>query len=151
MGGLDSNGFIVGIVGNLVAASIVYVIGRLAKIRAVPIPMWGIAIVVGILGFVVYFEYQRRSPNLVTVYNKNFGVERIVLDGKAFVNCTFDRSELVFLGQKHFHLVRSRLTGVRLKLEGNAQGTIIGLKKMYEDPSFRPYIDNFLKDITKTE
>jgi hypothetical protein len=82
-----------------------------------------------LLGALGYFEYQSRSEDLVTVYNKNSGVERIILDGKEFVYCKFDRSELVFLGEKGFSMIRSKADNVRVSFEENAGLTLVSCRR----------------------
>jgi len=151
MSGFDSNQLMIGIIGSLIAAGIAYVIARLSLLSSVRVPIWVIAIFLSFLVFLGYFEYQRRDPNLATVYNKNFGVERIIVDGKEFVDCKFDRSELVFLGTKSFSMIRSKGTNVRFSFEGNSALTITVMQKIYADPGMRRYIEEVIKRITKTE
>ena len=151
MSGFDLNPITTGIIGSLLASFITYVIGKVARFGSITVPIWIIGIVIFIIVYLFYLDYQSKSTDLETIYNKNFGVERVILDGKKFVDCKFDRSELVYLGKKNFHLIRTTHVNTRLAFEDNAALTVAVMQKMYGDPGIRQYIVDFIEQITEID
>ena len=149
MSGFDLYPIATGIIGSLLASIVTYMIGKVARFGSITVPIWIIGIVIFIIGYFFYLDYKSKSADLETVYNKNFGVERVILDGKEFVDCKFDRSELVFLGKKSFRLIRTKQIDTRLSFEEHASLTVTVMKKIYGDPGIRQYIVEFIKKITE--
>ena len=55
---------------------------------------------------------------------RTFGVERIILDGGTFVECTFEGTTLVYFGGKIPAVDRCRLDNVKFEFEGPAKNTV---------------------------
>jgi hypothetical protein len=97
-----------------------------------------------------YFVVQSYSNKTKNIANKNYGVERVIVDGKHFVNCTFNGTELVFTGKRGFSLTKNHFkTQPRISFDGNAALTINELIAMYSDDAFRPIIEITFENIKK--
>jgi hypothetical protein len=60
-----------------------------------------------------------------------FGREDVLLDGRTFINCTFNESRLVFRGEAPSRLINNTLIDVNWKLEGPAAATLELLSTLY--------------------
>jgi hypothetical protein len=149
MSDIEWNQIIIGVISGLVAAGIAYLISRLSRFRSVRVPIWVVAIFVALLIFYVYSEYQRRSLELTTVFGKEFGVERITIDGKHFVQCKFNGTELIFLGEKPFGMTNNTVISQEFKFEGKASFTLHALKALYNDPGTRAIAELYIQGIQK--
>ena len=123
------------------------IIKRTAKIPDITIPFWLLCLLIGLIP--AYFAITTYSNKTKDIANKSFGVERVVIDGKHFVNCDFDGTELVFTGKKGAGLSANRMKNIRVKFENNAALTVDALIAMYTDEGFRPIIDTTLENIKK--
>ncbi|PAU60833.1 hypothetical protein [Pseudomonas indica] len=108
-------------------------------------PVWLIILVV-FFGAIIYVFSRGRFPlapkQLETVEGKQFGVQQIEVDGKNFVNCTFDGSELVFRGLNGFSLQKNNfVTPPRITFQDYAGNTIWVMRALYKDPAFRTYVE----------
>jgi hypothetical protein len=75
-------------------------------------------------------------------------VQRILVDGKRFVNCKFRNTELVFRGEAGVSIEGCSFMGkIGLTFGGPAATTIKILKSLYAEPEFRPFIENTFKNI----
>ena len=150
MTSIEWNQIIIGVIGSLAASGIAYLISRLSQLRPIPVPIWVVALLVALAIFYSYFEYQKRSWNFPAVYGKKFGVERVYLDGKHFVQCEFEGTELVMLGEKPFSMIRNTFKlPVTIKLEGKADITVNMLRFLYNDPVIRPSIESLIQNEIK--
>ncbi|WP_243555996.1 toll/interleukin-1 receptor domain-containing protein [Priestia megaterium] len=88
------------------------------------------------------------TTELETIEGQSFGVQQVFLDGKRFVNCTFDGSELVYKGEKAFSLESNRFeTFPRIAFYGHAGITLNALKAMQKDEGvFREMVLKALQD-----
>lgn len=107
------------------------------------IPVW--VLVLSLLIIVIIYMFRDTSiptQELETIEGKDFGVQQIELDGKNFVNCTFDGSELVFRGKAGFSLQKNHFnTPPRIAFHDHAGITLAVIKSLQGDPIFKPTID----------
>jgi len=103
----------------------------------------------------LYYFTRDQAPGVVplalkkTITNKTFRVEKEIIDGKQYVNCTFDGAELIFKGTRPFSLNYNKFSrpAPRIKFEDSARLTIEMLAALYSDPVFRPVIEATFEDI----
>lgn len=116
--------------------------------KEINLPVWMIFLMI-LLGAITYIFRGKRTPNLKefeTIEGKEFGVQPVEMDGKNFVNCTFDGSELVFRGTNGFNLQKNHFkTPPRISFQDYAATTMVVVKALHKDPSFRPYIEKTLE------
>lgn len=87
------------------------------------------------------------KKELEIIEGQRFGVQQVFLDGKRFLNCTFDGSELVYKGEKGFSLESSHFeTPPRIAFTGYAGTTLNVLKAMQNEEVFRDMILKTLQD-----
>lgn len=112
--------------------------------KSVTLPVWLILSIIFVIFLVVIFKpaLADRTARLKTIKGVSFGVQRVLLDGKRFVNCTFDRSELFYRGEAGCELKNNTLKDVHITFGGPAGRTLSSLANMYRVPSLRPLIDN---------
>jgi hypothetical protein len=90
----------------------------------------------------------RDNINLQEVSGKDFVGTTIVLDGKRFSKCTFDKVRFVFNGNYGFEFQRCDFFDTpKIEFRKYAGQTSIMLNALYKDPAFRPFIDRFFQDI----
>ena len=65
------------------------------------------------------------------VRNRRFSCEAVVLDGKEFVGCRFDRCELLYSGGPPFFFEESSLDDCKLSFVGRAENTVHALAAMH--------------------
>ena len=112
--------------------------------KEISIPIW--AYLFAILIFAIYFIFREAAPKftkeLETIEGKSFVVQQVEMNGKRFVNCSFDGSELVFRGINGFSLEHNTFeVPPRISFQGNAGTTLAVMKVLYGDQNFRPYIE----------
>jgi hypothetical protein len=108
------------------------------------IPVWAfiLFIVIAIIIYIFRPTSSRKVKELETIEGKKFGVQPIEVDGKRFVNCEFDGSELVFRGENVFSLESNRFNQIpRFRFEGKAANTVSVLKTFNNVAEFKPFID----------
>jgi hypothetical protein len=118
--------------------------------KSVAIPAWLVllALVIILIGWVIYGSRSKLEDlrPLELVADQVFGVERVHIGGRRFVSCTFDGSELIIDG-RIFDFDGCRFIGQRFVFDGAASQTIGILAGMYQDPPFRPLIDDLFARI----
>lgn len=140
--------WIIGIACAFLPAVIGVIIKKTAKIPDITIPFWLFCLIIGLIP--TYFAVKAYSNKTKDIANKSYGVDRVVVDGKHFVNCTFDGTELVFKGEKGFSLTSNHFkTPPRISFDGNASLTVGELIAMYGDEGFRPIVDATFENIKK--
>jgi len=140
--------WIIGIACTFLPAIIGEIIKRTSNIPNITIPFWLFCLLVALIP--AYFAVTSYSAKTKDIANKKYGVERVVVDGKHFVNCTFDGTELVFKGGKGFSLSGNHFkTYPRISFDGNAALTIGEMIAMYGDEGFRPIIEATFENIKK--
>ena len=111
--------------------------------RSVQLPVWLLLFGAGLIATLYFLKpYASRKPReLEMVQGKSFGVQPVELDGKRFVNCTFDGSELIFRATNGFDLIKNDFkVPPRLRFEAYAGVTLAALKALNNDPNFRQYV-----------
>jgi hypothetical protein len=111
------------------------------------IPIW-LFLLIGLI-VAVLFIFKKSGPvktnELETVEGKEFGVQQVEMDGKKFVNCTFDGSELIFRGVDGFGLEKNNFkTPPRITFQDYAGNTLAVISALYQEDNFRPYIEGTL-------
>lgn len=118
--------------------------------KPITIPVWLPIISIFLLLVIFVFRPQKKKPSikqLETIEGENFGVQQVILDGKRFVNCTFDGSELVFNGLNAFALEGNTFeTPPRISFQQHAGMTFQVIKTLYDSPDFNSYIELSLKN-----
>jgi hypothetical protein len=120
----------------------------LSKSITLPVYVYLIIFFVVILAIIFRPAIKDRPKPLRIIKGESFGVQRIFIDGKRFVNCKFRGTELVFKGEADVGLEGcSFFENHRLTFGGPAQNTLNMLKSLYAVPEFRPRIENTFKAI----
>ncbi len=119
--------------------------------KSVEIPIWLLllaALLTPLLvGFYRSVNFGTTGKELIPVEGKQFGVERLVLDGKSFERCEFHGTEVIFEGANGFSLVRCNFHAPRIVFAKYAATTIGVLTTMYQDQAFRSLIDRTIENI----
>ena len=92
---------------------------------------------------------QKHSKRLRTIKGESFGAQHVYVDGKRFVNCTFENTKLVFRGEAGSGLEGCSFTNSGFVFEGPAERTAEILASLYAVPGFRPLIENTFEAIKK--
>ena len=130
------------------AKAIVKLIKKTAGIPDITIPFWLFCILISLpFAYLIVINYKNK---IKTVANKSFGVQREIIDGKAYVNCEFDGTELVFRGTQvfKFEFIKSK-SMPRFSFEGNAANAISALIGFYSVPALRPIVDDTFANIKR--
>ena len=131
------------IVGGIITAILMLIISRMRTWTPLQVPIWVITLVVAIP--VIYFVASMYKPTFSeAIVNQVFTKQRIVLDGKEFVRCKFDRCTLIFKGQSPFEFDQCTFVAPEIIFESYAGNTIAQLKKMLSDSLFQPAIQNLI-------
>lgn len=120
--------------------------------KEIYVPVWLILLITLILVGAIAFSFRGKpfpvTKKFETVEGKTFGVQQIELDGKNFVNCKFDGSELIFRGKNGFNLQHNHfLIPPRISFHDHAGQTLAVIKTLYKDPVFKPYIQISLEQV----
>jgi hypothetical protein len=118
-------------------------------LKKITVPVYAYLIILFLVVLVIIFwpAIEDRPKRLRTIKGESFGIQRVYLDGKRFVNCTFDGTELVFRGEAGLDFSHNNLKDIRLTLDGSAARTVIFFMKLYTEPGFRPFIENIFEAI----
>ena len=118
-------------------------------LKKITIPVYAYLIIFFIAALVVIFgpTIKDRPKKLRTIKGESFGVQRIIVDGKHFVNCEFRKTELVFRGEAGVNLEGCSFINVGFTFDGPAQNTVKILMSLYAVPQLRPLIENTFKAI----
>jgi hypothetical protein len=111
------------------------------------IPIWLFLLIGFVVAVLSIFKNSGpvKTKEFETVEGKNFGVQQVEMDGKKFVNCTFDGSELIFRGVDGFSLEKNHFkTMPRITFQDYAGSTFAVISALYRDDNFRPYIEGVL-------
>ncbi len=67
-------------------------------LRKITVPAYTYLVILFLVALAIIFwpAIEDRPKRLRTIEGESFGVQRIILDGKRFVNCKFENTELVF-------------------------------------------------------
>lgn len=119
----------------------------LSKKITLPVYAYLIIIFLIALGYIFWPKPKDRPKQFRTIEGESFGIQRVYIDGKRFVNCNFNGTEMVFTGESGGELIGSKFSRIRLTASGPAAITLNMLRAMYSEEGFRPYIDNLFNDI----
>lgn len=114
--------------------------------KQLEVPIWFLLLFGLIILLIYVFRPSSKNPKkpikeLETVEGKKFGVQQIEIDGKKFVNCDFDGTELIFKGENGFSLEHNSFDSPpRIKFIENAGTTLAVLQAFHKSPEFRNYI-----------
>ncbi|MBF8651479.1 hypothetical protein IRZ81_11795 [Pseudomonas putida] len=149
---------VVGLLSGIVTIATSWTLFSEILLNDVRLPGWLIILALLLFfGLLSYFASQQSGSataeniELELIEGKQFGVQRLVLDGKRFVNCKFDGTELIIEGKQGFGLVGNHMKGVRLTMSGAAGTTLQVLNMLYQDPSFRPSVEKTFAQIISGE
>ena len=136
---------VVGTLASIAAAGITGLISILSALPPVEVPTWVLG---AAAAFPAVWLYLRRPGREHTVIvGKKYGIERVYVTGRHFVNCEFRGSELVFDGKRGFSLQGCGFSSPHFTAEGPAANTLSVLAAMYREPGFRRYIDGTIEQI----
>ena len=99
------------------------------------------------LAIIFWPAIKDRPKRLQIIKGESFGVQRIFVDGKHFVNCKFRKTELVFRGESSSRIENCSFINPGFTFDGPAAATINTLKALYAVPELRPLIENTFKAI----
>jgi len=139
--------WIIGLPCAFVPGLLGYLIKKTVNIPNITIPFWLLCVLIALIP--TYFAVKSYSSKTIDIANKSYGVERVIIDGKHFSNCTFDGTELVFTGKRTFGLSHNKFTAIRFKVEGDAALALNAMIAMYADEAFRPFIEVTFDNIKK--
>jgi len=86
---------------------------------------------------------------LKTIKGENFGYQQVRVDGKEFINCKFDQTQIVYSAEQPFNLHGNTFKGLSFVFDGAAFATIEFLTEFYKIPEVRPSIEATLDNIKK--
>ena len=116
-----------------------------SSVPDVSIPFWLLLILVcAPLGYLAARIYGKKIKD---VSNRSFGVERVNICGKHFVNCKFDGTELIYDASAPTSMSHCNLSSMRISFTGSAAETVNYLTALYSDPAFRPIVDQTFRNI----
>jgi len=117
--------------------------------KKITVPVYAYLIILFLVAMAIIFwpAIEDRPKRLRTIEGESFGVQRILVDGKRFVNCKFRKTELVFRGEAGGSIEGCSFINTGFTFDGPAATTIKILKSLYAEPEFRPFIENTFKAI----
>lgn len=112
--------------------------------KRVTLPVYAYLVIFFFVALLIIFwpAVEDRPKKLRTIEGESFGVQRIIVDGKRFANCTFRKTELVFRGESSSVLENCTLIKPSLTLDGPAATTVRILRSLYKVPQLQPFIEN---------
>lgn len=140
---LHQDALIIGVITSLIVAVIIAFISWMKKFPPIKVPLWVIVIFVSIpLIFFSIITFQ--GNEIVPVVDQKFESQRIILDGKKFIRCEFDRCVLVFNGRKNFGMEHCDFIAPKFEFGDYATITTFQIKKMLGDKTFAPMIKDLV-------
>lgn len=119
------------------------------------IPIWlALLILLAIFTLIIFRPSSKTSKEpkeLKIIEGKEFGVQRINLDGFHFKRCRFTRSEIVFSGRNFFSLSSNTFDDFAFTFDNEAATTLSTLASLYKDEGFRPYVEQVILNIKSGE
>ena len=119
----------------------------LSKNIILPVYVYLIVFFFVALAIIFWPAIESRPKPLRTIEGESFGIQRVYADGKRFVNCRFDGTEIVIRGEVGGAFESCQLTNIKFTIDGPAAAVILTLEHMYTIPGFRPFIDNMFEAI----
>ena len=117
--------------------------------QEIRLPVWFLLLILFTFAIIYIFRPQksRKVQELETIEGAKYGVQRVEIDGKRFVNCEFEGSELIFHGEKSFDLEKNTFKpSPRISFVDYAGTTLMVMKGLHKDPTFRKIIEASFKD-----
>jgi hypothetical protein len=120
--------------------------------KTITVPVW-LLIILFFIACLLVVQFSGKESNygasreLESIEGKRFGVQQVILDGKKFERCEFVGTELIFNGKAGFSLMGCKFSNQRFTFWQYASNTINQLTAMYQDPSFRPIIDQIIDNL----
>lgn len=124
-----------------------------ALLIEIKIPLWVIVFVVLIIFSLLYVKSIKVENNenevikLEEIRGKDFGNESVVIDGKHFINCYFNNTELVYEGKAEFALTNNRINNLKIGFDKSSYLTLKTLSSFYADPAFRSAVETVFQGI----
>jgi len=118
----------------------------LLKKITVPVYAYLIILFLVVLAIIFWPAIEDRPKPLRTIEGESFGVQRIIVDGKRFVNCKFRKTELVFMGEAS-SIEGCSFEKITFTFGGPAAATMKTLENLYAVPNFRPTIEKTFEAI----
>ncbi len=155
---LQTNAYIIVVMFVLSAGKIAFdIIARRKQLwhdflsRKITLPVYVclILIFLVLLLKVLWPVTEMRPKSIRTIENEEFGIQRVIVDGKRFVNCKFHKTELVFRGEAKGSIEGGVLDHPQFTFDGPAAATAQSLSNFYKIPQLRPLIDNTFEAIKK--
>lgn len=117
--------------------------------KSITLPVYVYLIILFVVALAIIFSpaIKDRPKRLQTIKGESFGVQRILVDGKHFVNCTFRNTELAYRGEGVCRINNCIFENIRIAFDGPAAATMNTLMGLYAAPEFRPLIENTFKAI----
>ncbi|WP_145146576.1 hypothetical protein [Paenibacillus xylanexedens] len=120
--------------------------------KQLELPVWFFLFIIFVTSATMLFFKQRSNSQqllpkgLVTIEGEFFGVQQVNLDGKRFVNCKFDGTELIYNGEEVFSLEKNEfISPPRISFRSHAGDTLAVLEALHKSPEFKSYIDETFK------
>ena len=140
----NRTGYIVTIIGGLAVVVLVAILGNYSSLKAwsyltryitVPIWLFFLPFILVSLYFLLVLLTKKLEENkpLEEVSGKQFGIEPVDVDGKRFIGCTFDGSNMIYSGKKPFALEHNKFINVKWTLDGSAGEALKFLSIMYRE------------------
>jgi len=143
--------FIISLLGGIMGIVLgwkKFYVDFLSKSITLPVYVYLIILFVVALAIIFFPAIKDRPKPLLTIKGESFGVQRILVDGKRFVNCKFRKTELVFRGEAGVDILNCDFIKVPvITFDGPAATTVYILKSMYAVPELRPFVENTFKAI----
>lgn len=137
--------WLIGIVCAFLPAILSKFIFFTSSVPDVSVPFWLLIILAcAPLGYLAAGIYGRKVKD---ISNRFFGVERVNICGKHFVNCEFDGTELIYDANAPTSMSHCKLSSIRISFTGSASDTVGYLTALYSDPAFRPIVEQTFENI----
>lgn len=137
--------WLIGIVCAFLPAILSKFIFFTSSVPDVSVPFWLLIILAcAPFGYLAAGIYGRKVKD---ISNRSFGVERVNICGKHFVNCEFDGTELIYDASAPTSMSHCKLSSMRISFTGSASDTVGYLTALYSDPAFRPIVEKTFENI----
>jgi hypothetical protein len=142
---LNRDNIIAGIISSAIVSVVAGIIAILSNLPPIPVPAW---VVIGVIGFPIgWWVFSVRRRKLKPIVGVTFGVEKVICDGRHFIDCNFDGTEIVFNGTNGFSMQNCGGHITRISFNGNAGIVLSQMVVLYKDPFFKKNIEATLQSI----
>ena len=142
---LNRDNIIAGIISSAIVTLAAVLISALSTLPPIPVPTW---VVVAVVGFPIgWWVVNQRRKKLTPIVGATFGVEKVVCDGRHFIDCKFDGTELVFHGTNGFSMQNCGGHVARISFGGSAGLVMSQLVAFNQDLFFKKIIETTLQSI----